>query len=261
MRNLLYAFFVLFSFLSFGQVKEENASDFLDEIVHFEKSRAAKKLSFKANPNTTNYDLKYHRLEWSVDPRVDIINGSVTSYFVAGENLNRIVFDLADNSPLRSGKQDIYEGGIRVPFCVQWKGHLPENTVYNQPVISLDILPTAIAASVGDITYSNPLDGVNLLPFVLGEEQSVPHDALYWRFLWHSAIRDGDWKLLKHRDHPEVELYNLANDIGETYDLSKELPEVVMRLQAKYEQWNSTLMDPQWSWQPDYGGSYKVEKK
>jgi arylsulfatase A-like enzyme len=171
------------------------------------------------------------------------------------------VLDLADNTPLRSGKQDIYEGGIRVPFCVQWKGHLPENTVYNQAVISLDILPTAIAASVGDITYSNPLDGVNLLPFVLGEEQSVPHDALYWRFLWHSAIRDGDWKLLKHRDHPEVELYNLANDIGETYDLSKELPEVVMRLQAKYEQWNSTLMDPQWSWQPDYGGSYKVEKK
>ena len=97
MRNLLLGFFVLFSFLSFGQVKEENASDFLDEIVHFEKSRAAKKLNFKANPNTTNYDLKYHRLEWTVDPRVDKINGSVTSYFIAEENLNSIVFDLADN--------------------------------------------------------------------------------------------------------------------------------------------------------------------
>ncbi len=97
MRNLLYGFFVLFSFLSFGQEKEKKTSGFLDEIVHFEKSRAAKKLNFKANPNTTNYDLKYHRLEWTVDPGADKINGSVTSYFVAGENLNSIVFDLADN--------------------------------------------------------------------------------------------------------------------------------------------------------------------
>ena len=97
MRNLLYGFFVLFFLHSFGQKKEENAAYFLEEIVHFEKSRAAKKISFKANPNTTNYDLKYHRLEWKVDPTQDKIEGSVTSYFVAGEDLNSIVFDLAGN--------------------------------------------------------------------------------------------------------------------------------------------------------------------
>ena len=93
MRNLLYAFFVLFFLHSFGQIKEENDADFLEKIVTVEKSRAEKKISFKANPNTTNYDLKYHRLEWVVNPRFDNINGVVTSYFVAGENLNSIVFD------------------------------------------------------------------------------------------------------------------------------------------------------------------------
>lgn len=97
MRNLLYAFFVLFFLHSFGQIKEENDADFLEKIITVEKSRAEKKISFKANPNTTNYDLKYHRLEWIVNPRFDNINGVVTSYFVAGENLNSIVFDLADN--------------------------------------------------------------------------------------------------------------------------------------------------------------------
>jgi len=97
MRNLLLGFFVLFSLMSFGQEKEENAADQLDEIIHFEKTRTTKKITFKANPNTANYDLKYHRLEWTVDPSEDKIEGQVTSFFIADENLNSIVFDLADN--------------------------------------------------------------------------------------------------------------------------------------------------------------------
>ena len=97
MRNLILSFFILFYSLSFGQIKEENVVDALDEIIHYEKIGAANKINFKANLNTTNYDLKYHRLEWTVDPTVDKIAGTVTSYFVATENLNKIIFDLADN--------------------------------------------------------------------------------------------------------------------------------------------------------------------
>ncbi len=97
MRNLILSFFVLFYFQSFAQIKNEIPADNLNEIIHFERTNAAKKISFKANPNTTNYDLKYHRLEWTVNPTEDKIEGTVTSYFVANENLNSIVFDLADN--------------------------------------------------------------------------------------------------------------------------------------------------------------------
>ncbi|MCL6101704.1 MAG: hypothetical protein M1292_04340 [Bacteroidetes bacterium] len=104
------------------------------------------------------------------------------------------------------------------------------------------------------------MDGENLLPFISGEKQGIPHNVLYWRFLWHHAIRKGDWKLLKHRDHPDVELYNLAEDIGEQNDLSKARPEKVKELQHLYTDWSDVMLEPQWGWQPGNCGSYKVEK-
>lgn len=170
------------------------------------------------------------------------------------------ILNLSDNGPLRSGKGDIYEGGIRIPFCMQWKGHLPENKKIDFPVISLDILSTAIAATGNIVNKEWRLDGENLLPFISGEKQGTPHNFLYWRFLWHHAIRKGDWKLLKHRDHPDVELYNLAEDIGEQNDLSKARPEKVKELQQLYADWSDVMLEPQWGWQPEYCGSYKVEK-
>ena len=169
------------------------------------------------------------------------------------------VLNLSDNAPLRSGKQDIYEGGIRIPFCMQWKGHLPGNKRMDEPVISLDILPTAMAATGHSINPEWILDGVNLLPFIQGEKQGFPHDVLYWRFLWHHAIRKGYWKLLKHRDHPAVELYNLAEDIGEERDLSSQHPDIVRELTTLYSEWSDQMLEPQWGWQPDYCGDYKVE--
>ena len=97
MKHFLLYIFILFYSLSFGQKVENIIEDNLDEIVNFEKRNAANKIAFKANSNTTNYDLKYHRLEWSVDPATPEINGKVTSYFTALENLNQITFDLASN--------------------------------------------------------------------------------------------------------------------------------------------------------------------
>lgn len=168
---------------------------------------------------------------------------------------------LADNSPLRSGKQDIYEGGIRIPFCMKWKGQIPEGEKISFPVISIDILPTAIAATGAQVDREWFLDGINLLPYLTGEKSGEPHEFLYWRFLWHHALRKGDWKLLKHRDHEAVELYNLFEDVEEQFDLSKEYPEKVRELQKIYDEMSEMMMKPQWGWQPDYCGDYKVEKK
>src|SRR5262249_58579461 len=90
----------------------------------------------------------------------------------------------SNNRPLKGQKGDTWEGGIRVPFFVQWKGHLPAGKVYDQPVIQLDVLPTVVAAASGEVSPDWKLDGVNLLPFLKGETQAQarPHETLYWRF-------------------------------------------------------------------------------
>ncbi|MBS2211380.1 sulfatase [Carboxylicivirga mesophila] len=164
----------------------------------------------------------------------------------------------ADNTPLRACKGSIYEGGIRVPFCMQWKGVLTANHVVNHPVIALDILPTAIAATGASVSGEWFLDGVNLLPYLKGEKQGEPHQFLYWRFLWHHAVRKGDWKLVKHRDQSDWELYNLASDISEQTNLSQQFPDKVKELLDIYTDMSDQMLPAQWGWQPDYCGTYNI---
>ena len=102
-------------------------------------------------------------------------------------------------------------------------------------------------------------DGVNLLPFLNGTQTGAPHDALYWRLGGMMAIRSGDWKLVKSREGPLVdrdpdalrdlsgaELFNLADDTGETKNLASVRPEKVIELSAAWQRWNQQLMKPLW---------------
>jgi arylsulfatase A-like enzyme len=167
----------------------------------------------------------------------------------------------SNNLPLRGQKFATWEGGIRVPFFVQWKGTIPAGTTYDKPVISLDFLPTAVAAAGGQINPDWHLDGVNLLPFLTGKDNGVPHTILFWRLGPQWAVRQGDWKLVlpkdasKKQDTPGVAhipvfnkpiLINLANDVGEEHDLSDEQPEKVAELKAAWDQWNAQLAEPGW---------------
>ncbi len=102
------------------------------------------------------------------------------------------------NTPLRGSKRTTLEGGIRVPFVASWKGQLPAGKTYDQPVIQLDILPTALAAAGVEVKSEWKLDGVNLLPYLEGKNTAAPHDILYWRFGQQMAIRKGDWKLVRY---------------------------------------------------------------
>ncbi len=97
MKYKLLYIFILFYIIAFGQKVETITNDNLLEIIKAEQKNAANKIAFKANPNTTNYDIKYHRLEWQVDPTKALIDGIVTTYFEAKDLLNNITFDLADN--------------------------------------------------------------------------------------------------------------------------------------------------------------------
>ncbi len=156
------------------------------------------------------------------------------------------------NDPLRGFKATTLEGGVRVPFCVQWKGKLPAGKTYDRPIIQLDILPTALAAAGSKIDPAWKLDGVDLVPFLTGQRTDNPHDALYWRFGEQWAVRKGDWKLVASRIDKNVPmLFNLAEDIGEKNDLTEKYPDKVKELSADWKAWNAGQVPPLWKPNPN----------
>ncbi len=174
-----------------------------------------------------------------------------------GPTMQGVTVNGSVNTPLRGSKRTTLEGGIRVPFIVSWPAKVKPG-VYEQPVIQLDLTATALAGS----GVESKSDGVNLLPFLSGEKTEAPHDALYWRFGDQTAIRMGDYKLVRYDGAAEStagkligpKLYNLNNDIGETKDLSATMPEKGAELQAKWDAWNQSNVPPLW------GGKAKGSK-
>jgi arylsulfatase A-like enzyme len=151
------------------------------------------------------------------------------------------------NGPLRGFKSTTLEGGVRVPFMVQWKGTIPAGKTYDHPVIQLDILPTVITAAGGKVDPAWRLDGVDLMPFLTGKNTGKPHETLYWRFGQQWAVRHGDWKLVAARpDNNLPMLFNLAEDIGESKDLSATHPEKVEELARMWKAWNAEQIPPAW---------------
>ncbi len=177
------------------------------------------------------------------------------------------------NGPLRGFKAQTWEGGIRVPFMVQWKGHIPAGKVDDRPVIQLDIYPTALAAAGVAIQPEWQVEGVNLLPYLTGEKQGPPHEALYWRFGPQVAIRAGDWKLVKGAGSAGVqgiersaksnmqgaELYHLGRDIGEKTNLAAQEPAKVQELAAAWDRWNANNVEAKWF--PNRGAGKKKNNR
>lgn len=149
----------------------------------------------------------------------------------------------ASNLPFRGRKGQVYEGGIRVPFLVRWKGRLRGGRIFEEPVSALDIAATALAAA--GIEVPKELDGVDLLRHIDGEGKQPPHDALYWRYGDQSAVRMGEWKLVVRKGREE--LYHLGRDAGEARDLVAEEPDRVKTLRSAYEKWALGLVAPRWS--------------
>jgi arylsulfatase A-like enzyme len=159
------------------------------------------------------------------------------------------------NTPLRGQKGDVFEGGIRVPFIVSWPGRLRAGRTYAHPVISLDVFPTALAAAGAKRDPKRPtLDGVDLLPFLSGQDTTAPHARLFWRMDGGEAfaVREARWKWLRTYSNP-AELYDLEADVGETRNLAAENPAIAARLAAAAADWNRTLVTPVWTNNP-FGG-------
>lgn len=128
------------------------------------------------------------------------------------------------NGNLRGFKRDLYEGGIRVPMIVKWKGKVKEGAITDHVSAFWDVFPS-FAELIG-ANFKNNLDGVSFLPILLGEPEKQKTQAyLYWEFNENNApvqaIRKGDWKAVKFLDKP-LQLYNLSIDLKEEHDVSEE---------------------------------------
>jgi len=160
------------------------------------------------------------------------------------------------DGPLRGQKADIWDGGHRVPFLVRWPGKIKPGTVSHETICLTDVLATC-AAVVGQRLPDNAgEDSYNILPVLLGEKRNGPirpatvHHSLSGKF----AIRVGNWKLITSRGsggfsaprnikpkpgEPKGQLYNLSNDLAETQNLYQKHPEIVGRLSALLQRYQS----------------------
>jgi len=169
---------------------------------------------------------------------------------------------VSSNKPLRAGKGAIYEGGIRVCACATWPGRIPAGTAIKEPMHAVDWYPTLLKLAGAPVGANNhslqlPLDGLDVWP-MLTQGATSPHDAILLAGTAPSrmALRMGDWKLLLNANEPtaqavrpagaaeRLELYNLAEDIGESKDLSASQPERVKQMRARLETFLKAAVPP-----------------
>jgi arylsulfatase A-like enzyme len=149
-------------------------------------------------------------------------------------------WDGSINAPMNGEKGMLSEGGIREPWLAYWKDRIPAGQVYEHPVISYDIVSTAVA--LAGQPQDPALDGVNLLPFFTGKEKGAPHERIYWRWVDQAAVREGKWKLLV--GGPRSYLFDLEADPGEKHNLLDDQPELAQQLHAKLDAWAKELKPP-----------------
>jgi arylsulfatase A-like enzyme len=151
------------------------------------------------------------------------------------------------NAPLRDGKGYLHEGGIREPMIVSWPGTILPGTTCEEPVCSIDFLPTmAVLAGIDpDMTRAGDIDGLDLSSLFAEPGAHLSRGALYWHYPHFSnqggrpggAIRSGDWKLIENYEFGDIELYNLKEDIGETRNLARSQPERAQRMLEMLHSW------------------------
>ncbi len=161
-------------------------------------------------------------------------------YFIS-DNGGATYTGATNNGPLNGGKLTHFEGGINVPFVMKWKGHIPAGISYNFPVSSMDIFTTTIANCGITIPHQQDLDGVDLVPFVMGEKMGKPHEVLYWRTDHIAAIQSENWKLMYSSRDKWLHLFNLKKDKSEKIDLKDNYKEVVEQLKNLFLDWNQDL--------------------
>lgn len=152
----------------------------------------------------------------------------------------------SNNGVLRGGKGSLFEGGIRVPFAMQWPQKIKAKTIYNKPVISLDIFGSIVANVQKSHATKNELDGVNLIPFLNGSQKGAPHEYLFWRQFDQknsAVLHQSGLKQFVLKDSA-VFIYNLANDIREQTNLIDKEPNKASLLEQQRKNWLMNTVPP-----------------
>jgi uncharacterized sulfatase len=158
-----------------------------------------------------------------------------------GATLKRGAWNGSLNDPYVGEKGMLTDGGVRVPFLAEWPGTLPAGHVYDEPVLSLDLTATALAAAA--LPTDPKLDGVDLVPFVAGGRTGPPHEAIYWRWRSQAGVRAGRWKLIRLGADRRY-LFDLAGPTGETKSRLSAEPAVAADLERRLDAWSATLARP-----------------
>ena len=184
---------------------------------------------------------------------------------------------VAKQSPLRSGKANLYEGGIREPLIVRWPGVTKPGSVCSEPVISVDFFPTFLEILGIENGAKNAIDGISIVP-LLTQGGPLKRQAIYWHYPhYHSssigpcgAVRKGDYKLIEWFDETvcgagnRFELYNIKKDIGEQNNLAKEMSEKTRELKKMLENWrnrvNAQMLTPNPNYDPQKAKKTKEKR-
>lgn len=201
----------------------------------------------------------YNAMIWQLDDAVGNIISHLeqtglmenTIIFFLSDNGGATYTEATDNAPLKGGKFTNFEGGLNIPFMVRWDGHVTPQTIYKEPVISMDIFTTTLELT--GIPYTTrELDGVSLLPVLTDSLKQPIHDKLCWRSGYNRAIRYGDWKLITDDLSGNHALYNVRTDKEELTNLYNSEPETVESLRKEHAAWEADMMDPRWPRVMDY---------
>ncbi|GAA5222448.1 sulfatase [Membranihabitans marinus] len=163
--------------------------------------------------------------------------------------------EITHNAPLRGGKGQLYEGGVRVPLIMRWPDVIAPGSVCDEAVISIDFYPTLVELAGGQVEAGHILDGYNILPLMIQPQAELDREALYWHFpgylqsrqegSWRTtpvgSIVADEWKLIQFFEDNTIELYNLKDDLGEQNNLADVFPDKKEELLHKLNQWRMEM--------------------
>ena len=152
----------------------------------------------------------------------------------------------ADTWPFTGRKTELLEGGLRIPAIARWPGHIPPGRISDQVMISMDWMPTLLAAAGAAPDPAYPLDGISLIP-ALTTAAALTRRTLFWRYrrFAQRAMRDGDWKWLKINGN--TFLFNVVDDPLERANLKNRRKDLFEHMEKQYAAWEATMLpeDPQ----------------
>ena len=153
-------------------------------------------------------------------------------------------YNFSDNGVLRGIKGDFFEGGIRVPFTMQWPKKIKPGITYDKPIIALDVFATVASAASAQKYIKNDIDGVDLLPYLTGDKFGLPHEYLYWQNPDKDidVVRDERYKYLRIKNDEYI--FDLKNDISEETNIINSSKPIYDRLKSQFKEWEKGMIDP-----------------